>query len=45
MERFPGYTLGTLLAEDASLIRLLLIEERGTATDGQLDRDHYLGQE
>ena len=29
LERFGGYTLSTLLAEDASLIGLLNIEHRG----------------
>jgi hypothetical protein len=29
LERFPGYTLTTLLNEDAELLRLLTIEELG----------------
>ena len=30
LERFPGYTLATLLAEDAALLRLVKITELGT---------------
>lgn len=30
LERFPGYTLGTLLAEDAELLRLVRIVAEGT---------------
>jgi len=29
LRQFPGYTLGTLLAEDAGLLRLLQIEALG----------------
>jgi hypothetical protein len=29
LERFPGYTLSSLRAESAELLRLLAIEERG----------------
>ena len=29
LERFSGYTLGSLLAEDAGLLRLLRIEQLG----------------
>jgi hypothetical protein len=29
LRRFPGYTLTTLLAEDARLLQLLAIEARG----------------
>jgi hypothetical protein len=29
LERFPGYTLATLLAEDAGLLRLVRIEALG----------------
>ena len=31
LARFPGYTLGTLLAEDAGLLRLLEIERLGAS--------------
>jgi hypothetical protein len=37
LRRFPGYTLGTLMAEDAGLLRLLRllrIEELGTPEGG-----------
>lgn len=34
LERFPGYTLSTLLAEDAHLLRLLKITELGTPEGG-----------
>lgn len=30
LERFSGYTLTTLMKEDAELVQLLAIEERGT---------------
>jgi hypothetical protein len=33
LQRFGGYTLATLLAEDAELHQLMLIEERGTPRD------------
>lgn len=33
LERFPGYTLTTLLAEDTLLLRLLAIEALGTPDD------------
>lgn len=29
LREFPGYTLSTLLAEDAALIQLMEIERRG----------------
>jgi hypothetical protein len=29
LERFPGYTLSSLLAEDTELMRLVAIEELG----------------
>jgi hypothetical protein len=29
LERFPGYTLSSLLAEDTELMRLVTIEELG----------------
>jgi hypothetical protein len=29
LERFGGYTLGSLLAEDAGLLRLMRIEQLG----------------
>lgn len=35
LERFPGYTLGSLLAEDAALLRLLKIVELGTPAGGE----------
>ncbi len=31
MRQFPGYTLSSLLAEDAGLLQLLAIESRGRA--------------
>jgi len=34
LERFGGYTLATLLAEDAELFQLMAIEERGRPADG-----------
>jgi len=36
LNRFPGYTLGTLLAEDAGLLRLLEIERLGAREGGDL---------
>jgi len=30
LERFPGYTLSSLLAEDTELMRLVTIEQLGT---------------
>jgi len=38
LERFPGYTLSSLLAEDTELMRLVKIEELGGARDrGEVD--------
>jgi hypothetical protein len=34
LQRFPGYTLTTLLEEDAELLRLLKIEQLGTPEGG-----------
>jgi hypothetical protein len=33
LERFPGYTLTSLLEEDTELMRLVAIEELGGARD------------
>jgi hypothetical protein len=33
LERFPGYTLSSLMAEDTELMRLVAIEELGGARD------------
>jgi hypothetical protein len=35
LERFPGYTLTTLLDEDPELLRLLTIERLGTPEGGE----------
>jgi hypothetical protein len=35
LREFPGYTLSTLLAEDAGLIQLMLIEKRWKGDDGE----------
>ncbi|WP_281727664.1 hypothetical protein [Streptomyces sp. S816] len=39
MERFPGYTLSSLLAEDTELMRLVAIEQLGGAHDRE-EVDH-----
>lgn len=33
LQRFPGYTLSTLLEEDSELMRLAAIQARGTKRD------------
>jgi hypothetical protein len=37
LQRFPGYTLTSLLQEDAELLRLLKIEQLGTPDEGGVD--------
>ena len=37
LQRFPGYTLQTLLDESAELLRLVTIEQLGTPTEGGED--------
>jgi len=38
LERFPGYTLTSLMEEDTELLRLVAIEELGGARDrGEVD--------
>jgi hypothetical protein len=36
MKRFPAYTLGALLAEDAGMLRMLEIERLGTPEGGEV---------
>jgi hypothetical protein len=35
LERFPGYTLRSLLDEDIELARLIAIEQMGGSRDGE----------
>lgn len=39
LERFGGYTLTSLLAEDSELLRLLAIENMGTEPRGEVSDD------
>lgn len=35
LQRFPGYTLSSLMDEDSELIRLVAIQARGTKRDAE----------
>jgi len=39
LERFGGYTLGTLLEEDAELLRMVRLAEIGRAAGGDDDME------
>jgi hypothetical protein len=44
LERFPGYTLGSLLKEDAELLRMVKMTDRARATERGDDGDAWSGE-
>lgn len=43
LERFPGYTLATLKAEDAELVRLVRMVDREREVNGDGERSSHFG--
>lgn len=44
LERLPGYTLTTLLAEDAEIIRMVKLADMARATERGEDEDAWPGE-